>query len=354
VRAWLSCCAALALVLGAACGTSGGSGARGTPDGSVADGGARGDDGSSGGDGQADMDPADSSCASRADASDGGCGGNGEPCCPSFCDGGLPCRVCNAPDTCGGGDTPGMCGCTQTTCGAAGAMCGHPPDGCGCTLDCGSCSGHDTCGGGGQPYHCGCTPVSCTSPVLPCGATTDGCGNPLNCPACPSGYTCVNGRCDCEAGVTSFYRDMDGDGYGAGAAMVACSAPAGYVANNTDCCDSDAGAHPGASGWFTSADACGSFDWNCDGVVSYEYDTTVAKLGNGGNCSAACANSGTLGGWEGGWASSPSCGSAQTWYSFCWNSCQPGCCEAFPVVGQDQGFNECCVMSAGTHTMGCH
>jgi Putative metal-binding motif len=47
--------------------------------------------------------------------------------------------------------------------------------------------------------------------------------------------------------VETFYHDADGDGYGTPLSTIqACSAPPGFVANNTDCDDSDAAVHPGA------------------------------------------------------------------------------------------------------------
>jgi len=45
--------------------------------------------------------------------------------------------------------------CTSTTCAAQGFNCGPAGDGCGNLLNCGSCSAPDTCGGGGQPGICG-------------------------------------------------------------------------------------------------------------------------------------------------------------------------------------------------------
>jgi hypothetical protein len=59
---------------------------------------------------------------------------------------------------------------------------------------------------------------------------------------------------DCDSDVdegvqTTFYRDADGDGYGDSSdSQDACSAPSGYVTDNTDCDDSDNAANPGASG----------------------------------------------------------------------------------------------------------
>jgi hypothetical protein len=42
-----------------------------------------------------------------------------------------------------------------------------------------------------------------------------------------------------------------------------------------DCCDNDARVHPGATDWQSSADACGSFDYDCNGQV--EKQTPVAN-----------------------------------------------------------------------------
>jgi PKD repeat protein len=49
-----------------------------------------------------------------------------------------------------------------------------------------------------------------------------------------------------EGVLLTFYRDSDGDGYGDPSVSVqACTAPAGYVANNTDCDDTDPAVNPG-------------------------------------------------------------------------------------------------------------
>ena len=65
-----------------------------------------------------------------------------------------------------------------------------------------------------------------------------------------------------EEVTTSFYRDADGDGYGdPNVSQQACSAPAGYVSNNSDCNDANAAVHPGA------AEICNGVDDDCDGLA---------------------------------------------------------------------------------------
>jgi hypothetical protein len=147
-------------------------------------------------------------------------------------------------------------------------------------------------------------------------ADGDGHGNPAaTTMACsvPSGYVTSNDDCNdarsdvhpghaelCDGidnncnsqideGVQStFYRDGDGDGFGdPAAATAACSAPSGYVANNTDCDDSRNAVHPGA------AELCfNGLDDNCSG----EQDEAA-------ECSIACDWSGARWlshGWDGG------------------------------------------------------
>ena len=75
----------------------------------------------------------------------------------------------------------------------------------------------------------------------------------------------IDDDCDGEIdeGVkTTFYRDADGDGYGNPADTTeACSAPDGYVSDNTDCDDTNADVNPGAT------EVCNGIDDNCDGVI---------------------------------------------------------------------------------------
>jgi hypothetical protein len=61
--------------------------------------------------------------------------------------------------------------------------------------------------------------------------------------------------------VETWYRDADGDGYGSSSSDVGCDQPSGYVANSTDCDDTDANEHPGATEY------CDKDDDDCDGSV---------------------------------------------------------------------------------------
>ena len=119
--------------------------------------------------------------------------------CPGCCDGsgicqdgntdaacgqsGGECDICTAPETCGGGQDAGVCGCTPTTCEDEDKNCGQINDGCGVMLDCGSCSGD--------------TPI-CISNVCTACSTNQQCGDGSVCcsGACFSGICCGDTDCD--------------------------------------------------------------------------------------------------------------------------------------------------------------
>ncbi|MSP55364.1 MAG: hypothetical protein EXR69_07160, partial [Myxococcales bacterium] len=72
---------------------------------------------------------------------------------------------------------------------------------------------------------------------------------------------------DCDGAIDdglsgAWYLDFDGDGYGDAAETVSsCGAPAGYVADDTDCDDADGLVYPEAP------ELCDALDNDCDGVV---------------------------------------------------------------------------------------
>ncbi len=89
--------------------------------------------------------------------------------------------------------------------------------------------------------------------VLPGGTETcDGVDNDCNGSIDESG----------ASGETTWYLDVDGDGYGTRAGRVAaCDVPAGYSPNRTDCDDTDAGVSPGAT------ESCNDIDDDCDDEI---------------------------------------------------------------------------------------
>ena len=76
--------------------------------------------------------------------------------------------------------------------------------------------------------------------------------------------------------MTTFYADDDGDGFGdLNNSTQACSQPAGYVANNSDCDDNDATVHPNAS------EICDGIDNDCNGQIDEVNCSTAVVMETG-------------------------------------------------------------------------
>ena len=80
---------------------------------------------------------------------------------------------------------------------------------------------------------------------------------------------------DCDGAVdeglsySTWYADTDGDGYGTSLTTTsACAQPSGFVADSTDCDDSDLAIHPAAS------EICNGADDDCDGTIDEGVTTT--------------------------------------------------------------------------------
>ena len=128
--------------------------------------------------------------------------------------------------------------------------------------------------GYGDPL--GSTQVSCEQPSGFVSDNTD-CDD-LESAANPgTAETCDGIDNDCDgsvdeygaAGSPTWYYDSDNDGYGDPSRTVTlCDAPSGYVADGTDCDDSDTDVNPGAD------EACDGIDNDCDGLID-DRDTGV-------------------------------------------------------------------------------
>ncbi len=99
---------------------------------------------------------------------------------------------------------------------------------------------------------------------------------------------------DCCANPTTYYADTDADGYGdANNTSDACSQPAGYVLDNTDCDDNDANNYPG------NTEICDGQDNNCDGNAdegiptnTYYEDADGDGFGNPNTTFTSCSQPG--------------------------------------------------------------
>ncbi len=128
-----------------------------------------------------------------------------------------------------------------------------------------SCGGND-CDDTNAAIHPGATEI--------CNLVDDNCSGTID-----EGFT-----------KTTWYRDADGDTYGAAATTTsACMQPPGFVAAAGDCNDGSSAIHPGA------AEVCNGVDDNCDGTADEGVQTTFYRDGDGdgygkpGDSTLACA-----------------------------------------------------------------
>ena len=152
-----------------------------------------------------------------------------------------------------------------------------------CTVPPGYATTDDDCDDADANVHPGATETDCESKVdANCDGSvgfTDGDGDGFAaCNDCndadktvnpDASETCDGVDQDCDKAVDdaptdpdSFYADGDDDGEGAGTAVLACEAPVGTVATNTDCDDDDKAVNHAAT------EACNAVDDDCDGEIN--------------------------------------------------------------------------------------
>ena len=95
-----------------------------------------------------------------------------------------------------------------------------------------------------------------------------------------------DGAKDNGLSFVNYYRDLDGDHYGSGTPINACSAPNGYVAAGGDCDDANTGVNPGA------VEICNGKDENCksgpdDGLPTKSYYPDADRDGQGDKSASA-------------------------------------------------------------------
>jgi hypothetical protein len=92
-----------------------------------------------------------------------------------------------------------------------------------------------------------------------------------------------------------------------------------------DCCDTDPQAHPNQTNWFTTADQCMSFDYNCDTNETPEWQLFSCTVGVG-----CTATPGFVGG-------VPGCGVTAPWTNACMYMVTS--CSAGATMSQQQACN---------------
>ena len=131
----------------------------------------------------------------------------------------------------------------------------------------------------------GCVPLNCQT------TKGDDCNdnnasiNPNATEICNGVDDNCNGEID-EGVKQTFYRDADNDGYGnATNTTQACTAPAGYTTDDTDCNDNNASIHPGATEIYGD-----DIDENCDGKAEKCGDSVCGNNENCSVCPEDCGN----------------------------------------------------------------
>ena len=282
--------------------------------------------------------------------------------------------------TCSGGYTwNGNTTAAGAACNLAACAAGTGWNGSACvtctagTYDATPGTGLDACTSAGTGYYVpgtGATSqTACTNGPTNSATVTYGASSGLTTNTCPvSSFTCaggywVNGAV-CSPNINC-YMDADNDGYtvasatsygGSSCPLGAGTTGAGLkpLSGTTDCCDTDANAKPGQTTYFSVANNCGNYDYDCDGSTTKNYSGKMVQGSYIGtqadwsgytsatNCTGA--TTGPLGSvwvWTSAGAPTAACGST-------FSSCNAGL-PVFPFTGGSTSMMfGSCVSSATT------
>lgn len=133
----------------------------------------------------------------------------------------------------------------------------------------------------------------------------------------------VDNDCDGETdeadsiGCDVYYADEDEDGFGSGVQSCLCNSRGAYTAAvSGDCDDLDSNAHPGQPTSFAAPRTDGSYDYDCDGMDTPEWDAIVecAPIDTFGQCGGSAGPSALEHGWT---EEVPACGVEGAWADSC-------------------------------------
>ena len=118
--------------------------------------------------------------------------------------------------------------------------------------------------------------------------------------ACGVGFEGIDDDCDGQidedGGAIPTYADADGDGFGAGAALMACTVLAGRVGTGGDCDDTDPAMRPGIT---ESCAVLDDRDNDCDGFIDCDDPDCAGALLCGPPASLAVVSGGEQTAWAG-------------------------------------------------------
>lgn len=132
-----------------------------------------------------------------------------------------------------------------------------------------------------------------------------------------------------DEGYVRLCADTDSDGYGDNSTCAGrCPGTLGYVADDRDCCDHDAEAHPGATAFQTRPrTVCGGYDFDCNAAEELQYPLWDHSACPAFNC---CADPGPGEGWIRTALEGPVCGRESSFHecyvdALCAFSCTVRC-----------------------------